>query len=129
EHEIDRILDRNPVPVRQDMRADEIDFGDQFGMLEPDIEGFRGTDRTPGTLLDFANIIDQLLHRNIVPEQHFVADHHPDDFILFWLLTCNRVSISWRFFSKSPSIQAPIVVFKPCLAASSGTLCKPFKTL
>ena len=63
----DRLVDRgrvrNAFPVGQDVGGDEVDRGDELGMIEPDVPDFAGGHRHRGLALDALDDLDQARRR------------------------------------------------------------------
>ena len=71
---IDRLLVREAFPIRQDVRGDIVDRGDQFRMLDPDVPDFAGGDRQFGRALDALDHRDQVGDRLLAAVDRFIAD-------------------------------------------------------
>ncbi|MNO72174.1 hypothetical protein D3C76_631130 [compost metagenome] len=78
EHELDRILHRHELPVRQDVRGNQVDVLGQLRVFLPDVPLLAGGHRHFHRRAHAVQILDQRFGRDFFAEQRFVANHDTD---------------------------------------------------
>lgn len=81
-HEIDRMIDRDAFPIRQNVDGDEISFAGQFGMGQPYMPWLGGRDRHFHFRFDLMHVGDELCRRDVAAKQRFVADQDAIDIVV-----------------------------------------------
>ena len=79
DHEVDRGIDVDALPVRQQMHSDEIHMLGELGMREPHMPGLGGTDRLTNLRARPVQIGGELCRRQIAAQDRLVTDDHADD--------------------------------------------------
>ena len=74
--------DRLVLPVRQDVDGDEVDLVGQRRVAQPEFPDIGVGHRLRHALLDLADVAPQLVGRQVLAQQHLVADDHPLDRVL-----------------------------------------------
>ncbi|MNZ40705.1 hypothetical protein D3C78_582370 [compost metagenome] len=77
EHELDRILHWHELPVRQDVRGNQVDVLGQLRVFLPDVPLLTGGHRHLDRCAYPVQVLDQVFRGDFFAEQRFVADHYP----------------------------------------------------
>ena len=76
---VDRLLDGNAFPVRQQVHGDVVDVLDELRMLEPHVPRLRGAHRLLDRGANPIELARQLGDAQVVAQDHLVADDQADD--------------------------------------------------
>ena len=74
--------DRHVLPVRQDVDGDEVDLVGQRRVAHPEFPDVGVGHGLGDALLDLADVAAELVGRQLLAQQHLVADDHPFDRVL-----------------------------------------------
>ncbi len=65
DHIVHRLVDRNTLPIGQEVHSNEIDLLDELGMREPNVPRLGGADGGPDLALDALDVVDELVDREV----------------------------------------------------------------